>query len=140
MKKAIYTLSLFTTLFVLGSCSKSANGSDITLAQQLIQDKTWYLDYSIISSSTSTKTKTYVGQSTYFVNYLANGITKDSDGINGTYTVEKIDNQLQIHVQAKTNNASSVEFIYNIESVGAKNLVLSYQLNNQLSKLYYSAR
>lgn len=140
MKKAIYTLSLFTTLFVLGSCSKSANGSDITLAQQLIQDKTWYLDYSIISSSTSTKTKTYVGQSTYFVNYLANGITKDSDGINGTYTVEKIDNQLQIHVQAKTNNASSVEFIYNIESVGAKNLVLNYQLNNQLSKLYYSAR
>jgi len=140
MKKTIYTLSLIIIVFLFGACSKTTDGADITLAQQLLQDKTWYLDYSIISSSTGTKNKNYVGQSTYFVNYLANGVTKDSDGINGTYTVEKINNQLQIHVQAKTNNASSVEFIYNIESVGAKNLVLSYQLNNQQSKLYYSAR
>lgn len=140
MRKIIYSVLLFISVALFGACSKSANGSDITLTQQLIQDKTWYLDYSIINTPTSTKTKTYVGQSTYFVNYLSNGNTKDSDGINGTYTVEKIDNQLQIHVQAKTNATTSVEFIYNIESVGAKNLVLYYQLNNQLTKLYYSAR
>lgn len=140
MKKLLYISLLLLNVCFFESCTKSANGSDITLAQQFIQDKTWYLDYSMITSSTGTKTKTYVGQSTYFVNYLANGITKDSDGIDGTYTVEKIDNQLQIHVQAKTNASTSVEFIYNIESVGAKNLVLSYQLNNQSTKLYYSAR
>jgi hypothetical protein len=79
------------------------------------------LDYSI----TGTQTKSYVGQSTYFVTYLKDGTTKDSDGLTGTYTVEVINNQSQIHVQLKTANGNPLEVVYNILSVGETKLVLS---------------
>ena len=79
------------------------------------------MDYSI----TGTATKSYVGQSTYFVTYLKDGTTKDSDGLTGTYTVEVINNQSQIHVQLKTANGNPLEVIYNIVSVGETKLVLS---------------
>ena len=87
----------------------------------LLTNKNWYLDYSI----TGTVTKSYVGQSTYFVTYLKDGTTKDSDGLTGTYTVEVINNQSQIHVQLKTANGNPLEVIYNIISVGETKLVLS---------------
>ena len=140
MKRYLYGLWVVSTLLLIFSCSKDTDGAETALAQQFIQDKTWYLDYSIVSSASGEKTKSYEGQSTYFINFLSNGSTKDSDGISGTYTIEKINNQLQIHVQAKTNAANSVAFIYNLETVGAQNLVLFYQTNNQLTKLYYSAK
>ena len=140
MKRYLYGLWVVSTLLLIFSCSKDTAGAETALAQQFIQDKTWYLDYSIVSSASGEKTKSYVGQSTYFINFLSNGSTKDSDGISGSYTIEKTNNQLQIHVQAKTSAANSVAFIYNLETVGAQNLVLFYQTNNQLTKLYYSAK
>jgi hypothetical protein len=102
----------------------------------LLSDKTWYLDYSI----TGTSKKTYLGQSTYFINFLKNNTTTDSDGLEGTYTVEKIGNVLQIHVQAKTSSTNTVEYIYNIESIGTGNLILYYTLNGATvpTKLYFS--
>ena len=57
--------------------------------------------------------------------YLKDGTTKDSDGLTGTYTVEVINNQSQIHVQLKTANGNPLEVIYNILSVGETKLVLS---------------
>jgi hypothetical protein len=102
----------------------------------MLSDKTWYLDYSI----TGTSKKTYLGQSTYFINFLKNNNTTDSDGLQGTYTVEKIGNLLQIHVQAKTSSTNTVEYIYNIESIGSGNLILYYTLNGATipTKLYFS--
>jgi hypothetical protein len=102
----------------------------------MLSDKTWYLDYSI----TGTSKKTYLGQSTYFINFLKNNNTTDSDGLEGTYTVEKIGNLLQIHVQAKTSGANTVEYIYNIEAIGSGNLILYYTLNGATvpTKLYFS--
>jgi len=98
-----YTITFFFCLFSLlqlTSCSKDTSGQEINLSYQLLSDKTWYLDYSI----TGTSKKTYLGQSTYFINFLKNNTTTDSDGLEGTYTVEKIGNVLQIHVQAKTSS------------------------------------
>lgn len=141
MKKIYLPISLaFLFSTILYSCTKSTAGAEIALTQKMLQDKTWFLDYSITKYDTISKTKTYVGQSTYFINFLKNGTTSDSDGLKGGYTIEKIDNVLQIHVQAITTGANSVEYIYNIESVGDKHLVLYYSFNNQTTKLYYSVQ
>ena len=119
-------------------CSKDTSSAEIGLSQQFLSDKTWFLDYTETTTTNLISTKTYVGQSTYFINFLKDLSTSDSDGLRGTYTVEKINNQLQIHVQAKTGNANSVEYIYNIESVGASNLILNYAQNGQSVKQYFS--
>ena len=112
--------------------------SEITLTQRLLSNKTWYLDYAQTIKATGTSTKTYLGQSTYFINFLIDQTTQDSDGLNGTYSVEKINGQLQIHVQAKTGSANSVKYIYNIETIGERNLVLYYTISDQTTKQYYS--
>jgi len=134
-----YTITFLFCLFSLlqlTSCSKDTSGQEINLSYQLLSDKTWYLYYSI----TGTSKKTYLGQSTYFINFLKNNTTTDSDGLEGTYTVEKIGNVLQIHVQAKTSSTNTVEYIYNIESIGTGNLILYYTLNGATvpTKLYFS--
>lgn len=117
------------TLF---SCNKETATTQKEVIQNLLVNKNWFLDYSItkgISSTTPTVVKSYVGQSTYFVTYLKNGTTKDSDGLTGTYTVEIINNQSQIHVQLITINGNPFEVIYDIISVGDTKLVLSKVIN-----------
>ena len=136
----ITTTFLFTLLSLtqLTSCSKDTSGAEIDLTYQMLSDKTWFLDYSI----TGTSKRTYLGQSTYFIDFEKNKETKDSDGLNGTYKVEKIGNILQIHVTAKTSSVSSVEYeiIYNIESIGTNYLILYYTLTGATvpTKLYFS--
>lgn len=136
----ITTSFLFALLSItqLTSCSKDTSGAEINLTYQMLSDKTWFLDYSI----TGTSKRTYLGQSTYFIDFLKDYNTKDSDGLSGTYTVEKIGNILQIHVTATTSSSNSVEYeiIYNIESIGNKNLILYYALPGATvpTKLYFS--
>jgi hypothetical protein len=101
----------------------------------MITNKTWYLDFSV----TGTATKSYVGQFTYFVTYLKDGSIKDSDGLTGTYTVENIYNQSQIHVQVKTANGNPLEVIYDIISVGDSKMVLSKQVSSGTpTQLYFT--
>ena len=119
--KTLYTLFILAITFTLVACNKETANTQTDVMNTLLTNKNWYLDYSI----TGTATKSYVGQSTYFVTYLKDGTTKDSDGLTGTYSVEVIGNQSQIHVQVKTANGNPLEVIYNIISVGASNLVLS---------------
>ena len=136
----ITTTFLFALLSLtqLTSCSKDTSGAEIDLTYQMLSDKTWFLDYSI----TGTSKRTYLGQSTYFIDFEKNKETKDSDGLNGRYKVEKNGNILQIHVTAKTSSVSSVEYeiIYNIESIGSGNLILYYTLTGATvpTKLYFS--
>ncbi len=135
MKKyLLYSLLVASTF--MGSCSKDTTLAETNLAQKMIEDKAWFLDY----SQTSTLTKTYVGQATYYINFLKNLTTQDSDGLNGSYSVEKISGQLQIHVQAKTSNGNSIEYIYNIVSVGSENLILSYTISGKTTQLYYTSK
>ena len=119
--KTLYTLFILVITFTLVACNKETASTQTDVMNTLLTNKNWYLDYSI----TGTATKSYVGQSTYFVTYLKDGTTKDSDGLTGTYTVEVINNQSQIHVQLKTANGNPLEVIYNIISVGETKLVLS---------------
>jgi hypothetical protein len=136
-KYTITFLFCLLSLTHLSSCSKDRSGEEINLTYQMLKDKTWYLDYSI----TGTSKKTYLGQSTYFINFLSQeNKTTDSDGLDGTYRVEKNGNVLQIHVQAKTSSTNLVEYIYNIESIGSSNLILYYTLNGTTvpTKLYFS--
>ena len=124
---------LFTTLILI-SCNKDSTNDEITLSYQYLADKTWYLDY----AQTDNLIKTYIGQSTYFINFIKDRKTIDSDGLSGTYSVEKINNQLQIHVQAVTKQLNPIEYIYNIESIGSKHLVLSYTNGGTITTLFYS--
>ena len=119
--KILYTILLAVIIFTMNACNKETATTQTDVMNTLLTNKNWYLDYSI----TGTSTKSYVGQSTYFVTYLKDGTTKDSDGLTGTYSVEVIGNQSQIHVQLKTANGNPLEVIYNIISVGETKLVLS---------------
>jgi hypothetical protein len=115
---AAFSFTFFTGLV---ACSKETATTQTDVMNSMLTNKNWYLDYSITGSST----KSYVGQSTYFVTYLKDGTTKDSDGLTGTYSVEVIGNQSQIHVQLKTASGNPLEVIYNILSVGETKLILS---------------
>jgi hypothetical protein len=119
--KTLYTLLIVAITFTLVACNKETATTQTDVMNSMLTNKNWYLDYSI----TGTSTKSYVGQSTYFVTYLKDGTTNDSDGLTGTYSVEVINNQSQIHVQLKTSNGNPLEVIYNIISVGDTKLVLS---------------
>ena len=131
-------LLILITSITYSACSKNTPGTDSDLCYKMLSDKTWYLDYLQIFTGTTIKTKTYTGQSTYFINFLKDLSTLDSDGINGNYTILKIDGRLQIHVQAKTSNGSYIEYNYNIESMGDKHMILTYSFTTVTTKLYYS--
>jgi hypothetical protein len=119
--KILYTILLAVIIFTMNACNKETPTTQTDVMNNMLTNKNWYLDYSI----TGTSTKSYVGQSTYFVTYLKDGTTNDSDGLTGTYSVELVGNQSQIHVKLKTANGNPLEVIYNIISVGETKLVLS---------------
>ena len=141
--KILYTLLIALSTFTLFSCSKETSTTQVNVMNNLLTNKNWYLDYSITEAMTSTTPvvlKSYVGQSTYFITYLKNGETKDSDGITGTYTVELINGASQIHMQLKTSNGNPFEVIYNIISVGESNMVLSKLVTGPATKLYFTTK
>ena len=119
--KILYTILLTVIIFTMNACNKETATTQTDVMNTLLTNKNWYLDYSI----TGTSTKSYVGQSTYFVTYLKDGTTNDSDGLTGTYSVKVIDNQSQIHVQVKTASGNPLDVIYDIISVGETKLVLT---------------
>lgn len=129
--KILFIASLFS------GCTKSTEGIDIQLAKEFLSNKIWYLDYTV----TGANTKTYVGQSTYFISFLKDYSSKDSDGYTGTYSIEKWNGSLEIHIQSKKSNGSSIEYKYSIESAGENNLILSYLLagQTQKTKMYFSS-
>jgi hypothetical protein len=133
--KNLYKLLLAAITLAIISCNKETPTTQTDVMNSMLTNKNWYLDYSI----TGTSTKSYVGQSTYFVTYLKDGTTNDSDGLTGTYSVEVIGNQSQIHVQLKTANGNPLEVIYNIISVGETKLVLSKVVTTgTASQLYFT--
>jgi hypothetical protein len=133
--KQLYTLLIAAFTLTLVACNKETPTSQTMVMNNMLTNKTWYLDYSI----TGTATKSYVGQSTYFVTYLKDGSIKDSDGLTGTYSVENIYNQSQIHVQVKTANGNPLEVIYDIISIGDRKMVLSKQVSSGTpTQLYFS--
>jgi hypothetical protein len=141
--KTLFTILLAAISLTIFSCNKETATTQTSVMNNLLTNKNWYLDYSITEGLTSTTPvvlKSYVGQSTYFITYLKNGVTQDSDGITGTYTVELKNNQSQIHMQLKTSNGNPFEVIYNIISVGESNMVLSKVISGPATKLYFTTK
>ena len=136
MKNILVFLCISVCLFT--SCKKDTAGAEINLADQMVSDKIWYLNYTQNISNTATSTKTYVGQATYFIKFLSNATTVDSDGIAGNYSIEKINGILQLHVNAFTAGATKIEYIYNIETVGEDNMILYYVKSGNTFKSFYN--
>ena len=133
--KQLYTLLIAAFTLTLFACNKETSTTQTNLMNSMLTNKTWYLDYSITSGTT----KSYVGQSTYFVTYLKDGSIKDSDGLTGSYTVELIAGKSQIHEQVKTANGNPLEVIYDIISVGESKMVLSKQVTSGTpTQLYFT--
>ena len=130
------TILFFSSLFLL-SCKKDAGKNELNLAYQMISEKIWYLSYSQTITSTKTTYKNYVGQSTYFIKFLKDYTTVDSDGLKGVYNLEKTNDILQIHVNAKTQGQNTIEYIYNVESLGASNMILYSTVAGVTNKFYY---
>ncbi len=131
------TILLFSSLFLL-SCKKDAGKNELNLAYQMISEKIWYLSYSQTIASTKTTEKNYVGQSTYFIKFLKDYTTVDSDGLKGVYNIEKNNGVLQIHVNAKTQGQNTIEYVYNVESLGASNMILYSTVGGVTNKFYYN--
>lgn len=140
--KTIYTIFLAVISLMLFSCNKETARTQKDVMKSLLVNKNWFLDYSTTASTNTSNpasVKSYVGQSTYFVTYLKDGTTKDSDGLTGKYTIEIINNQSQIHVQLITINGNPFEVIYDIISVGDTKLVLSKVVSSGTpTQLYFT--
>ena len=136
MKKNINIYLIIILLVSFFACTKQVDNADLVLAQNMIQEKTWYLDYYINGS----QQKTYTGQATYFIIFLKNLSTKDSDGVTGDYSFINKNNSLMIHVIGKTNAQVNAEYFYTVESIGQKYMVLSVSANGTTIKYYYSSR
>ena len=133
--KQLYTILIAAFTLIMVACNKETPTTQTSVMNSMLENKTWYLDYSVTGSTT----KSYVGQSTYFVTYLKNGSVNDSDGLTGTYTIELISGKSQIHVQVKTANGNPLEVIYDIVSVGKSKLVLSKQVSSGTpTQLYFT--
>lgn len=132
---SIYILSV---LLLLTSCAKDTSNAEMNFANKLLTNKTWYLDYAQTISNGLVDTKNYIGQSTYSVKYLKDLSVKDSDGMSGSYIIEKLNGQLAIHVHAKTTNNNTIEYIYTIESIGASSMVLKFDNGTKTIKQFFS--
>ena len=135
--KQLYILLIGTFMLTVVACNKETSTTQTEVMSTMLANKTWFLDY----MGNGTLSKSYVGQSTYFVSFLKDGGIIDSDGLTGTYTVELIDNQPQIHVQVKTANGNPLEVIYNIISIGDNKMVLWKQvLSVTPTFLYFTSK
>ena len=134
--KNLRKLTILFLACILFSCKKDENTINAEIAYSMLSDKTWFLDY----KQTGTESKNYVGQSTYFINFLNDRTTKDSDGTKGSFSILSSNGQLQISVNATTINGNPLIYTYQIESIGANNLILSFVVNGQTTKMYFGLK
>lgn len=135
----LYIISAILILIgisTFSSCKKDTDSATIDLTQKMIQDKIWFLTYRVTNGTV----KSYLGEPSYFINFLKNKTTKDSDGLEGTYMIKKENNQLQIALQVKLPNQTSFDYQYDIDLIGESNLVFSYTPINTTDriKLYFT--
>jgi hypothetical protein len=138
---SFYILLCSATICIANtSCSKDAASAQVELSYNMLQEKTWYLDYAQSIVGTTVTNRSYIGQSTYFINFLEDRSTVDSDGITGKYSVVNAGGRLSISITGKTANGNPVSYNYQVESMGSKNLVLSFVISGTTYKKFYTAR
>lgn len=133
-------MQLWLLVIIASACNKDNTGIEVNLAYRLIADKTWYLDYAQTTSGNIVSNRTYLGQPTYFINYLKSLSTSDSDGLVGIYEIIKNDTALQIKVQAITASGNASGYTYEIESIGAKSMIMRYNKNSITTRLFFSTQ
>jgi hypothetical protein len=133
-------MQLCLLVIIASACNKDNTGIEVNLAYRLIADKTWYLDYAQTTSGNIVSNRTYLGQPTYFINYLKSLSTSDSDGLVGIYEIIKNDTALQIKVQAITASGNASGYTYEIESIGAKSMIMRYNKNSITTRLFFSTQ
>jgi hypothetical protein len=140
MKMKIMNNLLKTSVLLIAfaSCSKDAAIAMLDTSYKLLSDKTWYLQYTVTNNGISDSTHSYVGQPTYYINYRKNLSTLDSDGLEGTYSIQENANKLLINVIAKTANLNATNYQYEVVSLGAKDMILSYKKGTVSTKLFFS--
>jgi hypothetical protein len=138
MKLLYNQLVAFVLLASIAACAKDAAKASSNTSYRLLSDKTWYLQYTVTSNGISDSTHSYVGQPTYFINYRKNLSTLDSDGIEGTFSIQESANQLLIIVNAKTANGNASNYQYEVVSLGAKNMILKFTRGTAITKLFFS--
>jgi hypothetical protein len=141
MKNTVNTFySLLLSLVVLTSCQKESANSEADAAKNKIAEKIWLLEYTQVTTSAGVKTKSYIGQTTYFISFYKDGSTTDSDGIAGTYDVVKGTSGLELQVKAKTQGGMDFQYSYVIESVSDKSLVMIKNVNGVDNKNFFSPK
>jgi hypothetical protein len=138
MKIIVNLLKTSLLLITFASCSKDAAKATLDTSYKMLSDKTWYLQYTVTNNGISDSTHSFVGQPTYFINYRKNLSTLDSDGIEGTYSIQQSANQLLITVVAKTANLNATNYQYEVVSLGAKDMILGYKKGTVSTKLFFS--
>jgi len=138
MKKRYNLFFAFWLLISMTACNKELDSTSHDVMYTMLVNKNWYLDYSI----TGNGTQAFVGQSTYFITYLKDGTTKDSDGLTGTFSIQKVNNNYEIQVTAKTVNGNSVNYTHSIETIGEGTMIQSYTASGQTTKtkLYFTSK
>jgi hypothetical protein len=114
-------LFLFLSLF---ACTKDMDQSK--LANNMLSGKTWFLDYTLQNN----ETKSFIGRSTYYIQFKEDGSTIDADGIIGTYEVVKNNTQLALLVVGKTQNGVATNYTYQIDKIGYTTVIFSYTQNS----------
>ena len=136
--KTLYKFLIITIIINISACNKETDTTTKDLMYNMIANKTWYLDYLIIGDNT----KTYIGQSTYFITYLKDGSTIDSDGLIGKFNFINNKGTYQIQITAKTVKGNTINYIHNIESIGNIKMAQSFISNGQTVKttLFFTSK
>jgi len=135
--KSIYIVSIVSLLAfssIIVGCQKETASSKTDLTSEMLADKIWYLNFVQQGSVTNT----YLSSNTYYIKFLSNKTTEDSDGLVGTYSISETGGKLQINVNAKTTNSNTITYTHAIETIGDKKLVLSYTPTGQTNKITLS--
>ena len=135
--KLLYFLGLFLIIVSSTSCVKVIDNADEILSKNLLQEKQWFLEYKQLG----TTSKIYVGQSSYFINFLKDNTSNDSDGIKGTYSTSYgTDNKLRINFTVSTRSNIISSFQYVVDAIGANEMIFSFVQNGATNYYYFSTR
>ena len=135
--KLLYFLGQFLIIVSSTSCVKVIDNADEILSKNLLQEKQWFLEYKQIGATS----KIYVGQSSYFINFLKDNTSNDSDGIKGTYSTSYgTDNKLRINFTVSTRSNIISSFQYVVEAIGANEMIFSFVQNGATNYYYFSTR
>jgi hypothetical protein len=130
-------ITLFISIIYL-SCSKNDPQTEINIAYKMLAEKSWYLESIDTVTNNRTSTNSYFGQPTYFINFLNNKTTRDSDGFSGNYSVSKSGTKLTLSINTNSSNGNPNNYNYEVISLGDKNMILSFTQNNRTIIYYYN--